>query len=116
MSRAFEGLTDVDKNLLLAAFRDKMLQASKGLLKFPADVVDSRQDSAVWEIRWEIDRSIYRLCFGEPPRDLTLLVALLFHYKGESGGKVLSSKEQTHLHQRAALRYQIGIAANWGNL
>ncbi len=115
MSRAFVGLTDVDKHLLVAAFRDKILQASKGLLQFPADVVDSRQDPVVWELRWEIDRSIYRLYFGEPAHDLTLLVALLFHYKGESGRKVLSSNDQTYLHQRAAMRYHKGKASNWGN-
>jgi len=115
MLKAFEGRTEVDKHLLFAAFRDKMSEASKGSLKFPVDVDESRQDPLVWELRWEVDRRIYRLYFGEPANDLTLLVALLFHYKGERGRKVLSSNDQTHLHKRAAMRYHKGKVSNWGN-
>ena len=115
MLSAFEGRTVVDRQLLFAAFQDKMGQASKGLLEFPTDVVESRQDPVVWEIRWEIERKIYRLYFGEPTHDLTLLVALLFHCKGERGRRVLSSHDQTQLHKRAATRFHKGIASNWGN-
>jgi hypothetical protein len=114
MSSAFEGRTDVDKQLLLAALRDKMLQASNGLLEFPADVDESKQDPVVWELRWEIEGMLYRLYFGEPAHDLSLLVALLFHYKGERGRKVMSSSEQTQLHKHAVKRYHEGKASNWG--
>jgi hypothetical protein len=116
MSSTFEGRPAVDKQLLFAALNDRMLQASNGLLEFPADVDESRQDPVVWELRWEVDDMLCRLYFGEPAHDLTLLVALLFHHKGERGRKVMSSSEQTQLHKQAAKRYHEGKASNWGNI
>lgn len=111
---ALAGLTEVDRQLHLAAIRNTMREASFGRL-FPRRGVRCVSQDPIFELRWDVDGRLWRLYEGEPAIEPNVLVALRFHEKDVTS----NDDEEIHALQDEQIaiaedRYRRGLPSRWG--